>query len=357
MRIWVGLLSLLVACAAWAHDADIVYAQIARGADGLVTEQLTMTDNTLLQLAPIDADGDGLVSGDELSHGTDAIAAGIWDELPLSAQKGPCTRQSMQAGQKDNYLALSATFRCGEGELSQTFRILSVLPPTYRVVLGAYGQGQLRAQGFAEGSHQTLTMLGEGEAGTAATMKQASPSLGGWISLGVTHIFGGIDHLAFLLAVLLVGGSWKRILTLVTSFTLAHSITLGATALGLIRLSPSLSRWVEVAIAFSIVWVALENLLLRQHRHRVFLTFAFGLVHGFGFASVLMEMGLGDSAVSGLFGFNLGVELGQACVVLVAYPVLRLLSRRAAVNQWMIRLGSGAIFAAGVMWMVLRIRG
>ena len=111
----------------------------------------------------------------------------------------------------------------------------------------------------------------------------------------------------------------------------------------------------EVAIAASIVWVAVENLLLREHRHRVWLTFAFGLVHGFGFASVLLELGLGDDAALALAGFNLGVEAGQAAVVLATYPLVRLLARRPAVNRWTLRLGSGAILAAGAFWVVTRL--
>lgn len=348
-----AVLSVLAAGAASAHDADIIYAQIARGEDGLVTERLTLTPNTLLALAPLDLDGDQEVTALELARGEAAISAGIWEQLPLRAAAGPCTRKSASVRQKDNYFELTAAFACGRGELTQTFRILSVLPAPYRVVLGSYGEGALQTQAFAQGFDQTLSLLGEKTEATSPEVLR----LGGWISIGITHILLGFDHIAFLLAILLVGGSWRRIFALVTSFTVAHSITLGATALGLIRLAPALSRWVEVAIAASIVWVALENLVFRQHRHRVLLTFGFGLVHGFGFASVLMEMGLGQSAALGLFGFNSGVEIGQACVVLVAYPLIRFCSRREEVSHWMVRLGSGAIFMAGAVWMVVRLRG
>ncbi|MBX5482495.1 MAG: HupE/UreJ family protein [Myxococcaceae bacterium] len=354
MRAPITLLVLLCAGAASAHDADIIYAQATRAGDGTVTEVVTLTPATLMLLAPIDADGDGDLTAAELEAGRDAIAAGVWDEMPLSAAEGPCTRVAQWARPKDGYIELGANFRCGPGELTQTFRILSVLPAAYRIVLGAYGDGELRAQSFAQGGLQTLTLLGEPK---PSNDSEKVRGLGNWILLGVEHIFGGIDHIAFLLAVLLIGGTWRRVLGLVTSFTLAHSITLGATALGIIRLTPPMARGVEILIAASICWVAIENLVLRSHRHRILLTFGFGLVHGFGFASVLMELGLGRSVAMGLFGFNLGVELGQACIVLLAFPLVRLAARRPTVNLWTLRLGSGAILVAGAVWMVQRSLG
>lgn len=348
-KLWT-IVVLLAGTSAAAHDADIIYAQVTRGEGARVEERLTMTAGTLLQLAPVDADADGLVDDADLQASAAAIAAGVWDQAPLAAKSGPCVRKEAAARVKETFLELNATFECGEGELTQIFRVLSVLPSNYKVVLGVYGDGELKGQAFAQGNAQTLTLLGpEAPAGGEQI------GLFGWVVLGVEHIFLGIDHLAFLLAVLLVGGTWKRVLLLVTSFTLAHSITLGATALGWVNLSGSAGRWVEVAIAASIVWIALENLVLRQHRHRAILTFAFGLVHGFGFASVLMEIGLGESVVTGLLGFNLGVELGQACVVLALYPLMRWVGRRDVVNRWTIRVASGAILAAGAFWMVERV--
>jgi hypothetical protein len=147
------------------------------------------------------------------------------------------------------------------------------------------------------------------------------------------------------------------VLLLVTAFTVAHSLTLGATALGFILLDESRTRWVEAAIAASIVWVAVENLVLREPRHRLVLTFLFGLVHGFGFASVLSGYGLGDEVVTGLLGFNLGVELGQAAVVAVLFPLVRLVQRRPRVYQRTVRALSLLILAAGGYWLFERVVG
>jgi hypothetical protein len=341
---------LLVAGSAGAHDADILYAQLWRpAADGPeVHERLTLTAETLALLIPADADGDGVLTQADLDARVAAISLGIWDALPLSAGGQPCTRTGTSARLRETFVELGATHDCPPGELRQRFTVLSVLPSNYKVVLGSLVQGE-RGQRFADASQPTLVVPEPGRSDG-----QASTGLLDWVGLGLIHIFGGVDHLAFLLALLLVGGSFRRVLLLVTTFTLAHSLTLGATALGLILLDEARARWVEAAIAASIIWVAVENLVLREHRHRALLTFLFGLVHGFGFASVLQGYGLGDSAVLGLFGFNLGVELGQAAVVAVLLPLVRLVQRRPTLHLRTVRAISCLVLASGGYWLVER---
>lgn len=349
----VPLALLLVASSAGAHDADILYAQLWRPqADGAeVRERLTLTADTLARLIPADADGDGVLTQADLDARAPALAVGIWDAIPLSAGGQPCTRTGVSAHARESYVELGATFSCAPGALRQRFSLLSLLPSQYRVVLGSSVQGA-QGQTFADASQPTLVVSEPGQ-----PARQAVSGLLDWVGLGLTHIFGGMDHLAFLLALLLVGGSWRRVLLLVTAFTVAHSLTLGATALGFILLDEARARWVEAAIAVSIIWVALENLVLREHRHRALLTFLFGLVHGFGFASVLSGYGLGDSVVTGLFGFNLGVELGQAAVVAVLLPVVRLVQRRPVLHRGAVRALSLLILSAGGYWLMERALG
>lgn len=346
---WLPFLAVLfLAGGARAHDADLISARLwrpdARGAE--VEERLTLTADSLARLIPADADGDGRLSQADLEARERALAVGVWDALPLDAGGRPCTRTATRARLRETYVELEARFTCPVGELRQRFEVLSVLPPTYQVVLESQVQGEA-AQRFADAAHPTLVV-------SESPASETPSGLGEWVALGVRHIFGGVDHLAFLLAVLLVGGSWRRVLLLVTAFTLAHSITLGATALGLLVLDETRARWVEAAIAVSILWVALENLVLRQHRHRALLTFLFGLVHGLGFASVLRAHGLGDSAVKALFGFNLGVELGQAAVVATLLPLVRWVQRRPTWHLRTVRLLSLLILAAGGYWLVER---
>jgi len=173
-----------------------------------------------------------------------------------------------------------------------------------------------------------------------------------FFSLGVEHIWTGYDHLLFLLAVLLAGGGIARLAGIVTSFTIAHSITLGAAATGLVRLPV---EPVEAVIALSIVYVALENLFERGADRRALVTFAFGLIHGFGFASVLAETALPASSVLvPLLAFNLGVEAGQLAVVIVVVPILAVVlrgPRASAIKKTL----SVLIALAGAAWAIERI--
>jgi hypothetical protein len=147
-----------------------------------------------------------------------------------------------------------------------------------------------------------------------------------FVWLGIEHILTGWDHLLFLLMLLLRGGGWLSLLKIITAFTVAHSVTLSLAALDIVTLP---DRLVEAIIALSIGAVAAENLFLRPVVARRWLvSFCFGLVHGFGFSSALRELGLPrDNLLLSLFGFNAGVELGQAMVVAVALPVLVWLGR------------------------------
>jgi hypothetical protein len=355
---------LLAASAASAHDADILYTQVRRVTPDAprgeprqseVRQVLTLTPGTLGLLLPADADGDGTVSQADLDARRPALAVGVWDALPLTAGGRPCTRTAHAALLRRTYVELSATFTCPPGPLRQTYTVLSVLPAGYRVILGSSLEGEVPGAIFADAAQPSVAI--PGPATTEGEGAGAVSGLGGWVGLGVRHIFTGVDHLVFLLAVLLVGGGFKRVLLLVTSFTVAHSLTLGATALGWVVLDGERARWVEAAIAASIIYVAVENLILREHRHRLLITFLFGLVHGFGFASVLAGYGLGDSVVTGLLGFNLGVELGQAVVVAFLLPILRMVHRRPALHLKTVRWGSVVILAAGGYWMIERALG
>jgi hypothetical protein len=216
-------------------------------------------------------------------------------------------------------------------------------------VVGAFGDGEGGAL-LADSVHPSVDFPEDGASSRVS-------GFGGWVGLGVKHIFEGIDHLAFLLALLLVGGTLRRVLLMVTAFTVAHSLTLGATALGFITLEAGAARWVEALIALSIIYVAVENLVLRQHRHRALITFLFGLVHGFGFASVLRGYGLGEAVVSGLLGFNLGVELGQAVVVAALLPLVRMAQRRPAFHLRAVRVLSVLLLTSGGYWLVERALG
>jgi hydrogenase/urease accessory protein HupE len=176
---------------------------------------------------------------------------------------------------------------------------------------------------------------------------------------GTEHIFLGYDHLAFLLALLLVAVGWREVLAIVTSFTVAHSLTLLLSALDLVRIP---SRLTEVLIAASIVYVAAENLLLlrrqRAPRQRWMLTFAFGLVHGLGFATLLRQRlaTVPGGVLAPVLSFNVGVELGQLAIVLAVFPLLSAVRRRGqAARTLLVRWGSTAVLLLGLGWLVERL--
>ena len=243
-----------------------------------------------------------------------------------------------------------------------------------------------------------------------ATTSGAGTTLAGYIALGAEHIATGWDHLAFVLALLLLAGSVREVAGLVTAFTVAHSVTLGLAVLGWVRPEGAA---VEALIGYSIALVAAENAWLlggrgpavpwvttggtallavlalsgigsvgpvvlgglavfvgchfgllerveRPARLRAAVAFAFGLVHGFGFAGSLAEMALPTGRlVPALFGFNVGVELGQLAVVIVVWPALAWLARTSRDQGYPLVAegGSAAICGLGVFWFVTRVFG
>jgi hydrogenase/urease accessory protein HupE len=172
------------------------------------------------------------------------------------------------------------------------------------------------------------------------------------VRTGVVHILTGYDHLAFLLGLLLLGGTVRALVGTVTAFTAAHSITLGLAALRVVSLPPS---FVEPAIALSIAYVGLENLWARDAGKRWRLTFAFGLLHGFGFAGALTELDLPRAQLpAALLGFNLGVEAGQLAVLAVVLPLVLVARRSEAFRRRGVQAMSLALAAAGVFWFAER---
>jgi hypothetical protein len=195
------------------------------------------------------------------------------------------------------------------------------------------------------------------------TVTAASGSLGvarTYVGLGVEHILFGVDHLLFVLALLILVPSGRLLLWTITSFTLAHSLTLAAATLGWVAVPPAP---VEAAIALSIVFVASEILHARRGRPGLsarrpwLVAFAFGLLHGFGFAGALRELGLPERSIPlALLAFNLGVELGQlvfvAAVLALAAAIARL--RIPAVRRWREAAAYG-IGTIAAYWLIERL--
>jgi len=188
-------------------------------------------------------------------------------------------------------------------------------------------------------------------------MKPAETSLGGWIRLGFVHILPeGVDHILFVLGLFLLVPRWKPLLQQTLVFTLAHSLSLAAAALGWVKFP---STPVEVLIAASIAWVGIENFWANElGKGRLILVGAFGLVHGLGFAGVLAELlpsGQPEKLPAALFGFNVGVELGQVAVLAVAFAACGWWSDKHFLGVK--RIGSAMVGTAGLILVIERLTG
>jgi hydrogenase/urease accessory protein HupE len=180
----------------------------------------------------------------------------------------------------------------------------------------------------------------------------------GFLMLGIEHILTGYDHLLFLFALLLVTRRFVSAVKIITCFTIAHSITLAAATFDWVSIP---SRVVEPLIAATIIYVGIENIILkREPKGRWILTFFFGLIHGFGFAGILRELGIGSGAggiAVPLVAFNLGVELGQIAVAAILLPfILRFSSKPAFAARW-VPACSVLVALAGSFWFIQRVWG
>jgi hypothetical protein len=229
----------------------------------------------------------------------------------------------------------------------------------YRVTLFHEVEPAARHVVTVEGSQRRFALLGVGNArlSLAPAAGGLAETLWHYLLAGIEHIAIGYDHIAFLLAVIVPGGGFRALFAAVTAFTVAHSITLSLAVLGVV--APPV-RAIEALIAASIVYAAAENFMARDLRRRWRLTFAFGLVHGFGFAAALREYGVpADALAAALAAFNVGVELGQLAIVAAALLLWRgvlAASGAGTVAERRTVLGvSAVVLALGLYWLGQRL--
>jgi hypothetical protein len=267
----------------------------------------------------------------------------------------------------DVRLLLRYDWPAREPDLLQVRCRLFPRDPGHKTFLALYRGANLERQDIFDRNtprievHLSSSADGPGATGIFAVVRR-------FIAEGIHHIFIGPDHILFIIGLLLLGGTLRQLLKIVTAFTIAHSFTLALATLGV--LNPP-ARLVEPLIALSIVFVGAHDLFqLRANsnsqqtsaRHqvpdvRLLFAFVFGLVHGFGFASVLRELELPRAALFYSLGaFNVGVELGQMCIVLSVAPLLALVGRRSRPIAGRIAFaGSMLVVAAGTFWLVQRV--
>ena len=314
----------------------------------------------------VDANRDGKVTWGELRAVQPQLARYLQEHLVFTVQKRACALDFATIEVNDRvdgaYAWVPFTAHCPAAvtELDIHYRVLEGIDPSHRGLLT-----------LTAGAITQTGVLGGDSPRTAFSVFSPSPwrAFVEYFHAGVWHILSGIDHLLFLISLLLPAvllrrsGQWEpvkearpaliSILKVVTAFTLAHSLTLTLAALDIVRLP---SRLTESIIAASIIVAALNNIFPIVTEGRARIAFAFGLLHGFGFASVLADMGLPHGArVISLLAFNLGIEAGQMAVVLVVMPPIYALRSGAFYRRAVMPWGSAAIATLALVWLVQRV--
>jgi hydrogenase/urease accessory protein HupE len=241
------------------------------------------------------------------------------------------------------------------GRISVRSRWLEILPPGHREFLSVQGTDGATLAGRLLSANSEAASVDIGQAAAEAKPVRKT-AFGSFWAMGVMHIWTGYDHLLFLFGLLAVTRRLATVLKIITCFTVAHSLTLAIATLNLIEIP---SRIVEPLIAASIVFVGLENFLRNgEPTGRWLLTFAFGLIHGFGFASALRESGVGSHSggiAVPLISFNLGVECGQIAIAAVALPIIWKLRDQPRILRGWIPATSCIVGVLGTYWFVQRV--
>jgi hypothetical protein len=352
---------LALAAPARAHQTSVKPVEVAvDGAQARVTVKAGTGDVTeALGLA-----ADAVPTAAQIAAGETAIAAHVASWVAVATGGAPCPVAGARAGidpGDGRYVDIAWTATCPRAiaALELDFAKLFALDPTQSVMLRL----------TATDAEPLDTIVGVDQSPLTVTLGETG-GLWSFVHHGVEHIVFGFDHVAFVLALLLVvilgraGGGWqprplrgslRATAAIVTSFTVAHSLTLIAASLGWVSLP---SRLVESAIALSIAYTAIENIVRPDVRWRFGLTFAFGLVHGLGFARMLAELLPPDGIVVPLLAFNVGVELGQLLIVLIALPLLTTICRAVGGDRYrrvVMPIASGVIAVLGLVWLAERV--
>jgi hypothetical protein len=355
------IILLALAAPAYAHQTAIKYVELTiDGADVDVTFKVAPNDVTEPMHVPVDSKPTAATAA--ASPGVAAyVARWLQIAIPTNAGALACApTPAAAAADADNFVVVSWRVTCARSidsllvDLGAFFAVDPKMEAIVRV--GRAGSTDVVANVVRHGDSPALLKVGE-------------LSLLRWVRYGMGHIYGGIDHISFVLALLLVvmlsrprdryevkpfGATLRATATVVTAFTLAHSLTLIAAALGWLSLP---SRVVESAIAASIAYTAAENIVRPDVRWRYALTFGFGLAHGLGFASALAVDLPPHGVVPPLLCFNVGVEIGQLTIVAVALPVFYMTARTLGPDRYRrfaMPVLSAVIFVFGSIWFVER---
>lgn len=348
-----------------AHKPSDSYLTLEVGATHL-TGRWDIALRDLEDAIGLDANDDGEITWGELRAKHAALTAYAQSRLALTINNQPAPftviRHEVDNHSDGSYavLQLASQSTVAATNLGVRYNALFDRDPQHRGLLRLKQENLIRTAIFSPDNPRQEFDLQDGAGGN---------SLLTFIREGVWHIWIGFDHILFLIALLLPGVlTWQErrwvpvstlraalvnVLQIVTAFTVAHSITLSLAALKVVSLP---SRLVESSIAASVIFAALNNVWPVLHRRVWIIAFAFGLIHGFGFANVLGDLELhGRVLALGLFGFNLGVEIGQLAIVMVFIPIAFALRRTWSYRSLTVKFGSLTVALVAGVWMCERL--
>ena len=350
-RVWIAAVGLVVSCLSVVTTAPRAHVGGSTGYASIVVSGNTVRYSLTLStsaLPPAVAEEVTRVRAGR-TDSRDRLLGHLRDKLTLVDQGRPCepAQGYVDAGAAEaERVTLVMDFACASDvrDLSIRDDLFDVLGTDHHTLAKIESGGEIRELAFATEAREARVSVGA---------REPSREEGRFFRLGVEHILTGYDHLLFLVALLLRGGRLLSLLKIITAFTVAHSVTLALAVLGVVTIP---DRIVEPVIAASIVRVVLENVLLRNaSSQRWLVSFLFGLVHGFGFASAIQPLALPRGRLAlALLGFNLGVETGQALVVVLLLPLL-LWMRGSVWEPRVVRAASLAVAAIGGAWLIERL--
>jgi HupE / UreJ protein len=344
----VAAAQLAAAHAALAHPAPFSYVDVHIDEDAI---QATIVAHVFdlaheLALEPPER----LLQPDEAAHAADALSRLLSPRLVLIVDGTPVhARWSAPTILADRQsLQFSATYPAARPGTIGVHALLFPYDPTHQTFLNVYEHGALTSQAILDARRQDVDYFAGTAQGRTAVVRRFLPA-------GFRDVLGTPEHLFFLIGLLLVGGSLRRLVLIVSAFTLAHTAALALAASNVVAPAP---RLIEPAIALSIVYVGVDNLMVRGGRDvRPWIGLAFGLIYGFGAASLLRDADLSSAALRwSLASFNLGVGVGALVVVGgVAAALAAVHSRNDALGRRLVFAGSVVVAAAGSFWFVERL--
>ena len=355
----------------WAHSSSTSYITISADAGTTPTLRLDLPLRDLALRFDLDQDRDGAIRWQEVKSQLGSITGWINDGLKIEQSAALCRLVepdwAAAAYGEENYLSLIAQIRCpvdtGMKALSLGYTLFFDQDALHRGLMKASFDGITISTIISP--DRPTHLLDRSTTGFAAT-------LGHYLIEGIWHIWIGADHILFLISLLLpcvflrtsaTLGQWQpqpgikpaltNVVSVVTAFTVAHSITLGLTVFNIITPPDGL---VEPIIAASVIFAALGNLTKTLIHLRWQIALVFGLIHGFGFASVLADLGLpSDQLTAALLGFNIGVELGQLAIVTVFFPIAWKLRATSFYRWGFVFSGSIVVAMIALYWLVDRL--